>query len=59
MKNSTLLATSDCNFLANLSFTRPRLSPNFLTRLHETTRPGSYQNFLHVHQSEGPPQDSD
>ena len=31
---------SDCNFLANLSFTRPRVSPIFLTRLHETTRPG-------------------
>ena len=33
------LYSSDCNFLANLSFTKPRLSPIFLTRLHETTRP--------------------
>ena len=33
---------SDCNFLANLSFTRPRVSPIFFTRLHETTRPGSF-----------------
>ena len=29
---------SDCNFLANLNFTRPRPSPIILTRLHETTR---------------------
>ena len=36
---ATLLFSSDCNFLADLSFTRPRLSPIFLTRLHETTRP--------------------
>ena len=37
------IATRDCNFLANLSFTRPRLSPIFLTRLHETMRPESIE----------------
>ena len=45
-----LLCTSDCNFLANLSFTRPRLSPIFLTRLHKTTRPdilSIFINFCH------------
>jgi hypothetical protein len=31
-----LVAISGCNFLANLSFTRPRVSPIFLTRLYET-----------------------
>ena len=36
----TSLYTSDCNFLANLGFTSPRVSPIFLPRLHETTRPG-------------------
>ena len=36
------MCSSDCNNLANISFTRPRVSPIFLTRLHETTRPGSF-----------------
>ena len=39
----SILSISDCNFLANLSFTRPRLSPIFLTRLHETLRPESIE----------------
>ena len=40
------VCNSYCNNLANISFTRPRVSPIFLTRLHETTRPGA---FLIIH----------
>ena len=33
------VGTSGCNFLATISFTRPRVTPFILTRLHETMRP--------------------
>ena len=38
-----------CNFLATISFTRPRVSPFFLTRLHETTRPGYSFSILFIY----------
>ena len=39
-RRAALLLASGCNFLAKLSFMRPRVSSIFLTRLHETTSPG-------------------